>query len=262
MAEPATTCAHCGLPSAPTRDGSPSFCCSGCRTVYELLHETGLSGYYPLRERLEAEASPGAARAEQAAEASSYVFLDDPAMLEQLAIAGRPGTAELRCTGLHCAACVWLIERLPQRLDPGVQARVDFGSGRLQLAWDPERVRLSAIASLLHRAGYEVHAVDAAAREAEREGKRRELVRLAVAGASAGNVMLVSFALYAGALDSVLRVRGAGPRAPGRELRRCTVLSVRVGGPARSHAAHRSADRARRVRGLRRQRDRDGARHG
>jgi Cu2+-exporting ATPase len=195
-----TTCAHCGLPCAAGPEGAPAFCCRGCRTVWELVHEAGLDGYYALRERLEPDAPPGRARAERAAEVPAFAHLDDPTVLAQLRVDDRPGTAELHLTGMHCPACVWLIERLPLSVAGLRSARVDFGSGRLQLEWDPERVSLSHIAALLHRAGYEVHEVDAKAQEARRGDRRRELVRLAVTGASAGNVMLVSFALYSGSL--------------------------------------------------------------
>jgi Cu2+-exporting ATPase len=98
---------------------------------------------------------------------------------------------------------VWLIERLPAVLDGVVSARVDYGSARLWLEWDPERVRLSAIAAFLHQAGYEVHSVDAEAEQGRRNQRRGDLIRIGVAGASAGNVMLVSLALYAGALSSM-----------------------------------------------------------
>ncbi|MFV8753568.1 heavy metal translocating P-type ATPase [Nannocystaceae bacterium ST9] len=208
-----TPCAHCGLPAPASPSGLPSFCCAGCKTVWELLHEVGLDHYYDLRERLEGDAlAPGLTRAEQAAELPGFAHLDD-ARVQQAIGEGKPGRAELHLVGLHCAACVWLIERLPEVL-PGVRtARVGWsgaakrgreaGTARLVVEWDPARLRLSAIAAFLHRAGYEVHAIDAEAEAAERRERRRELIRIAVAGASAGNVMLVSVALYAGGLQDM-----------------------------------------------------------
>ncbi|MFO7562297.1 MAG: heavy metal translocating P-type ATPase [Enhygromyxa sp.] len=196
-------CAHCGLPAPASSSsaGDPSFCCRGCRTVWELVHEAGLSNYYALRERLEPDAEAGAARAEHAAEDPAYAHLDDPAVLASLG--DRPGHAELHLVGLHCAACVWLIERLPAVLDGVLAARVDFGSARLWIDWDPAQLRLSEIAAFLHRAGYELAVIDAEAEQARRRERRVELIRIAVAGASAGNVMLVSVALYAGLLSSM-----------------------------------------------------------
>jgi len=199
---PATSpCAHCGLPTPTAEGDQPSFCCRGCQTVWALVHDAGLTNYYALRDRLDPDASPGTARADHAAQPPAYAHLDDPAVLAS--IGDRPGHAELHLVGLHCAACVWLIERLPAVLEGVIEARVDYGSGRLWLDWDPDRLRLSDIADFLHRAGYAVHTVDAEAEQARRGEQRSELIRIGVAGASAGNVMLVSFALYAGALSSI-----------------------------------------------------------
>lgn len=214
IAGTSTPCAHCGLPAPASGPGLPSFCCPGCKTVWELLHEVGLDRYYDLRERIEGDAlEPGRTRATRAADDPGFAHLDDPRV--QAAISGgKLGRAELHLVGLHCAACVWLIERLPSVL-PGVRsARVGWSrararasretsTARLVVEWDPAQLQLSAIAAFLHRAGYEVHAIDAEAEAAERRERRRELVRIAVAGASAGNVMLVSAALYAGGLQDM-----------------------------------------------------------
>jgi len=46
-------CAHCGDPcgrGAPEKEGR-LFCCAGCLTVYDLLHEQGLNTYYALEEQ-------------------------------------------------------------------------------------------------------------------------------------------------------------------------------------------------------------------
>ncbi len=186
-------CAHCGLP-APASDQGLSFCCAGCRTVYELLHEAGLGDYYPMRASLEAE--PPASILEDAEGSARYASLDDPQIAGRYGLA--PGRATLALTGLHCAACVWVLERLP-RLCPGViSARVDYGRGRIHLRWDPAAVSLSTVAAMLHRLGYPPQLRDVDADAEHRRQGRRELWRLTVTGALMGNVMLMSFALYAG----------------------------------------------------------------
>lgn len=194
-----TPCAHCGLP-APAVDEGPSFCCPGCRSVHALLHEAGLGDYYALRGTLGGAPSQRPADDAPAGLVSRYAHLDDPAVATAHDL--RPGQATLALTGLHCAACVWVLERLP-RLVPGVsEARVDYGRGLVHLRWDPEAVRLSQVAAALDRLGYPP-ALRTADADAERgRARRRELWRLTVAGALAGNVMLMAFALYAGAMDS------------------------------------------------------------
>ncbi|MCA9705394.1 MAG: heavy metal translocating P-type ATPase metal-binding domain-containing protein [Myxococcales bacterium] len=192
-------CAHCGLP-APASEPGPSFCCAGCRAVHHLLHDAGLGDYYALRSSLEVE--PPQQPADEALDAlrARYAHLDDPQVLQAHGLA--PGEATLELTGLHCAACVWVLERLP-RLHPGVSAaRVDYGRGQIHLRWDPSRVSLAALAVSLHRLGYPPRLRTEQADAERRREARRELLRLAVTGALAGNVMLMAFVTYAGVMTS------------------------------------------------------------
>lgn len=56
---------------------------------------------------------------------------------------------------IHCVACVWLLENL-FRLNPGIgQSRVQFARREVAIAFSPDRVRLSEVAALLARLGYE-----------------------------------------------------------------------------------------------------------
>ncbi|MCA9546803.1 MAG: heavy metal translocating P-type ATPase metal-binding domain-containing protein, partial [Myxococcales bacterium] len=73
---PDTACTHCGLPvpGEPAGDG-PHFCCSGCRTAFQILQGTGLADYYALREATGAGPSR---QAVQAAAPGRYAHLDDP----------------------------------------------------------------------------------------------------------------------------------------------------------------------------------------
>jgi Cu2+-exporting ATPase len=185
-------CSHCGREIAPAV--APAFCCSGCETVYAALGSCGLGGFYAMRDEF-------GARATAAATGFDYGWLDTE---EVLATHGfTPGSVALRLTGLHCAACVWLLERLPQAVPGTLRARVDFGAQVLHLQWDPARVSLSSIASFVHGLGYPVQLGAAEADRAAKLARRRTIWRLAVTGALAGNTMLAAFALYAGELSSM-----------------------------------------------------------
>jgi Cu2+-exporting ATPase len=188
-------CAHCGAPLPPnavlSTDGH-GFCCSGCSTVFAAIQSAGLGAFYDHR-----EADLGAALPARPT-GSRFSDLDDSAFTD--ALRSHPdGTrsTELALEGLHCAACVWLVESLP-RVVPGVlDARLDFARSLLTVRWDPQKTTLGAAARELDRWGYTPHPARTA--EAVAGVDRSLLMRLGVAGAVAGNVMLMALALYSGA---------------------------------------------------------------
>ncbi|MHC5004185.1 MAG: heavy metal translocating P-type ATPase, partial [Planctomycetota bacterium] len=193
-----TACAHCGLPVPPgllRADREEQFCCAGCEAVWAAIRGCGLERYYAVRERVEAPGQPARVTGR------SYDALDDPAFHE-LYVTSLPdgqATAELYVEGVHCAACMWLIERLPQ-IVPGVsEVRLDLPRRLARVVWDPQRQRLSTVAAGLDRFGYPAHpSRGRSSRDLRRAEDRRSLVRIGVAGAIAGNVMVIAFALYGG----------------------------------------------------------------
>ena len=107
----ATSCTHCGLPVPPglVRAGaSEQFCCSGCETVYGVIHGEGLERYYELKNEQDFTPEPAKTTGR------SYEEFDDPAFTELYAREVAQGLAsiELYLEGVHCAACVWLVEKL------------------------------------------------------------------------------------------------------------------------------------------------------
>ncbi len=191
----AAACAHCGLPvpDEPDLGQEPHFCCSACGLAYSVIHEAGLGAYYLHRGQADGSAKTrGTGR--------SYAEYDDPAFAARHVETTPNGARiELFLEGLHCTACVWLVERLG-RVVPGVEsARLDLGRSALDVRFDPKRVTPSAVARGLDGLGYPPHPSGAARREGEERGERRLWLRLGVAGALAGNVMLMALALYSGA---------------------------------------------------------------
>jgi Cu2+-exporting ATPase len=195
------SCAHCGLPVAPAgvTGLAPFFCCAGCRSVYEIVHAAGLTGYYAYQEQGTAvPARPSSA-------GRKYQELDDASFQAQHC-RSEPGggkSVELLLEGVHCSACVWLVERVG-RVVPGVtSSRLDMSRNVVALTWDDTRTQLSAIARGLESLGYPAHALSEAATALTKIRDRDLLLRLGCAGAAAGNVMLMAFALYSGAFSGM-----------------------------------------------------------
>jgi len=191
----ATTCTHCGLPvplGLLQPDDRPSFCCGGCATAYAIIHDGGLDRYYRLPERRAVPVEPSG---------RSFAEFDHPAFHALYARRRADGLAEteMYLDGVHCASCVWLVERVPL-LVPGVtRAELEVGRSLAHVAWDPAITPLSAIARFLDTLGYRPHPFRAQRVEERRRAEDRgALLRIGVAGALAGNVMMVAVALYSG----------------------------------------------------------------
>lgn len=197
------TCAHCDLPvlrGLVVPEDQNQFCCDGCRTVFGIVRVNGLESYYPMRRELEDS------RARAHAMADDFAAFDDPAYLDRYVTTHPDGTATttLLLEGVHCAACVWLVEKLP-RVVPGegvLESSMSFARSTVRVRFDPARSTLSAAARGLDSLGYRPHP-PRGADEVRANETRRQLARLGVAGALAGNVMLLAIALYAGMLDGI-----------------------------------------------------------
>ena len=191
----AATCAHCGLdvPGGLIEANEASqFCCGGCRAAYSILHEHGLDHYYDFPERRVAPVRASGRRFEEF----------DHAVFRELYVRPLPNglaEVELYLEGVHCASCVWLVERAPLMIPGVVRAELEIRRSLARVVWDPSSVRLSSIAETLDSLGYTPHPFRGVARDTMRRGEDRAmLVRIGVAGAIAINVMLAALALYSG----------------------------------------------------------------
>jgi Cu2+-exporting ATPase len=185
----ATACDHCGAPLVGDELGATRFCCAGCETAHGLIHRLGLSSYYR-RRALDAGARPPRPDPERPSfDATAYVR------------ASADGTCrlDLLVDGLHCAACVWLIEQVLGRLEDVVSARVNLTLKRLAIAWHGGPDRAAALIQTVSGLGYRVVPYEPAGADVAATKAESELVRaMAVAGFAAANVMLLSVAVWSG----------------------------------------------------------------
>ncbi len=194
--EPAlAACAHCGL---PVPAGRATYCCGGCEIVAGAIAANGLEQFYALRERPEPASTTGRA----------YTELDDPAFqrVNVDLVANGMCHAALYLEDLRCTACLWLVESAPRCVPGTVDVRVDLGRSRADVTWDPRLTRLSSIARFLDGVGHAPHPYRGLDRDRQRRREDRALlVKLGVAGAAMGNLMLLAVALYAGLFGGMSR---------------------------------------------------------
>lgn len=203
MSNKTLECDHCGLP-VPAGLVEPGaerqFCCSGCRLAFDVIQDSGLDQFYRIRERVDEPGRPAASsgRRYQEFDDASFVSLYGRTTSDGLA------TIDLYLEGVHCAACVWLVERTPIVISGVAECRLDIGRSLATVVWNPDTTKLSEVARFLDSIGYPCHPFrGAATREIERRADRGFLIRIAVAGAVAGNIMLLAFALYGGAFHGI-----------------------------------------------------------
>jgi Cu2+-exporting ATPase len=101
--------------------------------------------------------------------------------------------------GMHCAGCQNRIETRLRRMPGVVVGRVNLTARRLALRWKPEVVRPEAIRDAVEALGFRLVPYDPEKLANASEAARKGLLRaMAVAGFAAGNIMLLSVAVWAG----------------------------------------------------------------
>ncbi|HEY1960602.1 MAG TPA: heavy metal translocating P-type ATPase metal-binding domain-containing protein [Polyangiaceae bacterium] len=176
----ARLCAHCGLPC------EDEFCCEGCRAVHGLIVARDLGRYYELR------GARGIPVNDARPERHDTKWLDE---IEARQGASGPSRVDLDVQGLHCSACVWIIDTLFERRG-GLRASINPSTGRLH-AIVPVAFDLRAFVSDVEQLGYRLG--PPRARPARRSSAL--LWRLGICVAIAMNTMIFAIAIYAG-LDS------------------------------------------------------------
>ncbi|MFM1852045.1 MAG: hypothetical protein RIS54_1729 [Verrucomicrobiota bacterium] len=182
-------CRHCGAPLPDEAARTSGFCCAGCAYVYRLVHESGLEGYYRIKDDL---TPPVDAAVFQTRD---FDWLDE-LQREAEAVAGSdsPRTI-LGLQGISCAGCVWLIEKLFTQLPGARRINVNAQLGEMELSWTAGEFSLASFARRLHAFNYLVGPHDAESAEPESRGLVR---RIGLTTAFALNVMLFTLPSYFG----------------------------------------------------------------
>ncbi|OCB78697.1 heavy metal translocating P-type ATPase [Flavobacterium crassostreae] len=185
-------CFHCGLDIVKTEEiifDQKSFCCNGCKTVYEIFSLNDLSCYYDF------EKSPGTSPLDIA---GKYDFLDNETIATKLVEFQEENIAIIAMSipNIHCSSCIWILENL-QKLQKGIQSsQVNFPEKKVRITYNPQIVSLKEIAYLLSSIGYEPYISLENYQTAKSAIDRSLTYKLGVAFFCFGNIMLLSFPEY------------------------------------------------------------------
>lgn len=199
-------CVHCNeqiiVPSIlRTKDseGNSSellFCCNGCKTVYEILQSRGLSNYYSLKENSGSNKSNPVKISNE-----KYLYLDSEDFLNKYSSkTNTTKTLRFYLEGVHCVACLWLIEKLPEFIPELLTSQLNMSKSVVTVT-GVNATKFSQVAKLLEKLGYKPHPI-METEDVDRLNKlddRRMMIKIAIAFACAGNIMLLSSSIYAGA---------------------------------------------------------------
>jgi len=171
-----------------------NFCCLGCQSVCAAIFDAGLQSYYQRTPEGVLLAPPP----EPPKDIEIYDF--DEVQQEFITSSGDLRDIHLLVEGIHCAACVWLIERALHRESGVLLANVNLAAKRVHLRWDNQRNKLSNLIRLLAKIGYSAIPYDPENAEGViKKANRSMLFRLFFAGFAMMNLIWISIALYSGA---------------------------------------------------------------
>ena len=228
LTTPEIHCYHCGEDCRADHHyyEGHDFCCVGCQTVYDLLKENDLCQYYRFTD------GKGISPEENIYQ-GKFDHLDFADLRPQLIefTDEQHERVNWSVPGMHCSSCIWLLEQL-HRLHPGVGSSVvNFPEKTVRISLDPNQIKLSELAALMARLGYEpslslsdvslsgdedLNGVDSKSvgMRSVKKSARTKLYKIGVAGFAFGNIMMLSlpeyFNLGQGTEDQQLRLLFGG----------------------------------------------------
>jgi len=194
-------CFHCGLGlpkigtvTAEVASENKSFCCNGCAQVCQIIYGSGLDNFYQFAPEFRQWSPP-----EQAPEdAVVFNHIQIQADFVRQRVDGTH-QADLLIEGIHCPACVWLIEHTLSQLSGVTHAEVNYSKQRLRLHWQPDVMELSEAILAIGRVGYcAVPYKEDLEQKINKERRQDLMFRMTFAGFAFANVMTAAVCLYAG----------------------------------------------------------------
>lgn len=187
-------CFHCGdkfFEKDKIIFDDKSFCCVGCKTVYEIFNQNDLTSYYDL------EKTPGTTPQEVQ---GKYDFLDNDKIADKLLEFKEEDLQIISfyIPNIHCSSCIWILENL-NKLDVGIiTSQVNFPQKKVRITLLPSQTSLKKIVLLLAKIGYEPY-ISLENYQIKKPTTDRSLIyKTGIAFFCYGNIMLLSFPEYFG----------------------------------------------------------------
>ncbi|MEN8227897.1 MAG: heavy metal translocating P-type ATPase metal-binding domain-containing protein [Bacteroidota bacterium] len=188
------TCVHCGADCGkhPVIWNELSFCCNGCKTVYQLLNEHKLYNYY------EIDTTPGI-KVETTGFGNKYAFLDKDEIKQKLISFSEGGISKVKfyIPVIHCSSCIWLLENL-HTLHKGIKhSFVNFSRKEVDITFNDSELSLRQVVELLSSIHYIPDlSLNLSEKKEESHSYKKLLYKMGIAGFVFINVMTYSLPAY------------------------------------------------------------------
>lgn len=199
-----TPCIHCdeniviAVFNEQDIDHKEPFCCLGCMTVFNVINYKGLEKYYEIKR----QSSIFKRRSPVDNKFQQFSFMDQEEFLEDYSYIDfkNSKTMEFYLEGIHCLACLWLIEKLPEYLADAELCRLDMQRSVATVSIKKDGL-FSNVARELNNLGYKPHPLkrNQSIHDLKNREERKMLLKIGIAGAGSANIMLYAVSIYAGA---------------------------------------------------------------
>ncbi|MEA2050082.1 MAG: heavy metal translocating P-type ATPase [Campylobacterota bacterium] len=170
-----------------------NFCCNGCQGVYHLLKDDGLDNFYDKmgNNTISAPLAVG--------EDSSNFDMDSFKQRYIKQTNEGFNKVDLIIEGIHCAACIWLNEKVLDQTDGIVEASINFTNNKAKIIWDDDIIKLSQIIDKIRGIGYNAYPYDRTESEQKATKNQKDyFLRMSIAIFASMNIMMIGVAKYTG----------------------------------------------------------------
>ena len=190
-------CNHCHLSfdeKIMIKENDLNFCCGGCQSVYHILKSENLDSFYEKLGNKTIKA-PLQVSNDDLAKFDSENFLNSYTTITKDGFV----QIDLILEGIHCAACVWLNEKVLYDTKGVIEANINFTTNKARVVFNSDILKLSDIIKKIRSVGYNAYAYDSSIADKEAsKAKQDYFVRIMVAVVCTMNIMMLSVAKYTG----------------------------------------------------------------
>ena len=190
-------CNHCHLSfdeKIMIKENDLNFCCGGCQSVYHILKSENLDSFYEKLGNKTIKA-PLQVSNDDLAKFDSENFLNSYTTITKDGFV----QIDLILEGIHCAACVWLNEKVLYDTKGVIEANINFTTNKARVVFNSDILKLSDIIKKIRSIGYNAYAYDSSIADKEAsKAKQDYFVRMMVAVVCTMNIMMLSVAKYTG----------------------------------------------------------------